>query len=118
MRITLIADAFPPMCPSAAVQIRDLSNEFRLQQHELTVILQSPEISNAWSLDDIDGVRVLRLRAPKIKDVNYLRRTFAECLMPFFYAKKHSKKSISERSVGWGRMVFPVNFSWPIYSIS
>jgi len=49
MRIALIADAFPPMRTSAAVQIRDLSKEFRLQQHELTVLLPSADIKNAWS---------------------------------------------------------------------
>ena len=96
MRIALIADAFPPMRTSAAVQIRDLSNEFRLQQHELTVILPSADIKNAWSLEEIDSVRVLRLRTPKIKDVNYLRRTFAECLMPFFMQKNILKSPLAK----------------------
>lgn len=84
MQIALIADAFPPLRTSGAVQLRDLSREFLNQGHEITVILPSAEIDHPWLLEDMGGVRVLRLRAPKIKDVNYIQRTLAEFLMPFF----------------------------------
>ena len=83
MQIALIADAFPPLRTSGAVQLRDLSREFLNQGHEITVILPSAEIEHSWLLEDINGVRVLRLRAPKTKDVGYIRRTFAELAIRF-----------------------------------
>ena len=83
MRIALIADTFPPLRTSGAVQLRDLSREFVRQGHDLTVILPSSDLREAWSVEDMDGVRVLRLKAPKTKDIGYFRRTLGELLMPF-----------------------------------
>lgn len=83
MRLALIADSFPPLRNSGAIQIMDLSREFLKKGHEITVIVPSAKISKYWLLENIDEVRVLRLRAPKIKDINYFQRTFAEFLMPF-----------------------------------
>lgn len=84
MRIAVIADTFPPLRTSGAVQLRDLSREFALQGHAVTVLLPSSGQKQPWLLEEIDGFRVLRLRTPRMKDVGYLRRTFAEFLMPFF----------------------------------
>ncbi len=96
MRVALIADAFPPLRTSGAVQLRDLSREFLNQGHEITVILPSAEINRSWLLEDAEGVRVLRLRAPKTKDVNYIRRTFAEFFMPFFMQRNLNKSSAAK----------------------
>ena len=96
MRVALIADAFPPLRTSGAVQLRDLSREFLKQGHEITVILPSAEINRSWLLEDTEGVRVLRLRAPKTKDVNYIRRTFAEFFMPFFMRRNLRKSPLAK----------------------
>lgn len=84
MRIVLIADTFPPLRNSGAVQLRDLSREFVRQGHDLTVILPSAELGQPWLLENVDGFQVLRLRAPQTKDIGYVRRTIGEFLMPFF----------------------------------
>lgn len=39
MKIALIADTFPPLRTSGAVQLRDLSREFARQGHDLTVLI-------------------------------------------------------------------------------
>lgn len=84
MRIALIADSFPPLRTSAAVQLKDLAREFAQEGHDVTVMLPAAGLKDAWVLDqDQAGFSVLRLRAPKVKDVGYLRRTLAEFLMPF-----------------------------------
>lgn len=83
MHIALIADTFPPLRSSGAVQLRDLSHEFVRQGHTLTVMLPSLGLSTPWLIEDFNGVQVLRLRAPKTKDINYVRRTINEFLMPF-----------------------------------
>jgi glycosyltransferase involved in cell wall biosynthesis len=83
MHIALIADTFPPLRSSGAVQLRGLSHEFVRQGHKLTVMLPSSGLSTPWLIEDYNGVQVLRLRAPKTKDINYVRRTINEFLMPF-----------------------------------
>ena len=83
LRIALIADTFPPLRTSGAVQLRDLSREFVRQGVDLTVMLPAPYIDGAWQLEEMDGVRVLRLKAPRTKDINYIRRTIGEFFMPF-----------------------------------
>ena len=83
MRIALVADTFPPLRTSGAVQLRDLSRELVRQGHQLTVLLPANDNAQAWRLDDWEGVRVLRLRSPKTKDVGYVRRTLSEFWMPF-----------------------------------
>lgn len=83
MRIALIADTYLPLRTSGAVQLRDLSREFVRQGHMLTVLLPSSDQRDPWVLEKIDNVQLLRLKAPRTKDVNYLRRVLAEFFMPF-----------------------------------
>ena len=83
MRIALIADTFPPLRTSGAVQLRDLSREFVSQGHALTVMLPAAGLTQPWELEQMDGVQVLRLRAPRTKDIGYVRRTIGEFMMPF-----------------------------------
>lgn len=83
MRLALIADTFPPLRTSGAVQLRDLSREFVRQGHELTVLLPAAGLDQPWQLDTYDGAQVLRLRAPETKNIGYVRRTLAELTMPF-----------------------------------
>jgi len=83
MRIALIADTFPPLRTSGAVQLRDLSREFARQGHELTVMLPAADLNQPWLLENVEGVQVLRLRAPRTKDIGYVRRTLGELFMPF-----------------------------------
>lgn len=89
MKLALIADTFPPLRNSGAVQLRDLSREFAAQGHQLTVILPSWEIKEDYLFEESDGFNVLRLRTPKTKDVNYVRRTLSELLMPFFMRSRY-----------------------------
>lgn len=83
MRIALVADVYPPLRSSGAVQLRDLSLELVKQGHAVTVLVASPELAADWAIEEYVGVRVLRLRSPKTKDIDYLRRTLGEALMPF-----------------------------------
>jgi glycosyltransferase involved in cell wall biosynthesis len=83
MRIALIADTFPPLRSSGAVQLRDLSREIARQGHSLCVMLPSHDQREPWLLEEVDGVQVLRLKAPRTKDIGHIRRTMAELVMPF-----------------------------------
>lgn len=83
MKIILIADAFPPMKTSAAVQLGDLSKELHRQGHEITVILPSFNQIPLWSLESFYGCKIIRFKTPNIKLHRYFGRALAEFLMPF-----------------------------------
>lgn len=116
MRIALVADTFPPLRTSGAVQLRDLSREFVKQGHELTVLLPCADMDRPWLLERIDGVQVLRLRAPKTKDIAYVRRTIGEFLMPFEMLRNLRKSPLC--GVRWDGVVWysPSIFLGPMAS--
>lgn len=96
MRIALIADTFPPLRSSGAVQLRDLSREFVRQGHSLCVLLPAPDQRDPWRLESLDGVEVLRLRSPRTKDIGYVRRTLAEFCMPFAMLRNFRKSPVAK----------------------
>lgn len=96
MRLALISDVFPPLRSSGAVQLRDLSRELVRQGHEVTVMVASPDLSEDYRIDALDGVQVMRLRTPKTKDVNYARRALGEFLMPFAMLRNLRKSPLAD----------------------
>jgi glycosyltransferase involved in cell wall biosynthesis len=116
MRIALIADVFPPLRSSGAVQLRDLSHEMVRQGHKLTVMIPSADLSQPWLLEDMNGVEVLRLKSPRTKDMGYVRRTLRELLMPFAMLRSLRKSPLAE--VRWDGVVWysPTIFLGPMAS--
>lgn len=116
MRIALIADTFPPFRTSGAVQLRDLSREFARQGHALTVLLPATEQPEPWLLEEFDGVQVLRLKAPRTKDIGYMRRTLAELFMPFAMLRNFRKSTLAKER--WDGVVWyaPSIFHGPLVS--
>lgn len=114
MRIALIADAYPPLRSSAAVQLRDLSREFARQGHAVSVLLPNAGQRQSWCLEVFDGVEVLRLKAPRTKDIGYVRRTLAELAMPF--AMLHSLRRSPLATERWDGVVWyaPSIFHGPL----
>ena len=80
----LVADAFPPLRTSAAVQLQDLSVEFVRLNYQLTVVLPDAQLPKTWTIENIQGIRVCRLSSPPTKDIGYIRRTINEFLSPLF----------------------------------
>ncbi len=116
MRIALIADTFPPLRTSGAVQLRDLSREFARQGHLLTVLLPSPDQQDPWVLEEIDGLQVLRLKAPSTKDIGYVRRALGELVMPFTMLRNLGKSPLARQK--WDGVVWyaPSIFHGPLVS--
>ncbi|BAL23232.1 glycosyltransferase family 4 protein [Azoarcus sp. KH32C] len=116
MRIALIADTFPPLRTSGAVQLRDLSREFARQGHRLTVMLPAADLDHDWHLEDTGGVEVLRLRAPRTKDIGYVRRTLGELVMPFAMLRNVRKSPLARER--WDGVVWyaPSIFHGPLAS--
>jgi len=114
MRIALIADTFPPLRTSGAVQLRDLSREFARQGHSLTVLLPASDLQDPWRLEEFGGVQVLRLRAPRTKDIGYVRRTLGEFVMPFAMLRQLRKSPLAHER--WDGVVWyaPSIFHGPL----
>lgn len=117
MRISLIADTFPPLRTSGAIQLRDLAREFLYQGHQLTVLLPSPDQQESWRLEHFEGVQVLRLRAPRTKNIGYARRALAELLMPFTMIWHYRKSPMANTS--WDGVVWysPSIFHGPFVNV-
>ncbi len=114
MRIALIADAYPPMRTSGAVQLRDLSLELVRQGHEVTVMIPSSELETGWTIESWNGVQIVRLKAPKTKDIDYVRRTIGEFLMPFAMLRNLRKSPLADQR--WDGVVWysPTIFLGPM----
>lgn len=114
MRVALIADVFPPLRSSGAVQLRDLSLEFVKQGCQPTVMIPSSEIDKPWVIEDMGGVQVIRLKAPRTKDINYVRRTIGEFLMPFAMRRNLRKSPLA--NIHWDGVVWysPTIFLGPL----
>lgn len=116
MRIALIADTFPPLRNSGAVQLRDLSRELVRQGHELTVLLPAAEIATDWTIEALDGAQVVRLKAPQTKDVGYVRRTLGELLMPFFMLRNLRRSPLGQQKWDGIAWYSPSIFHGPLVS--
>lgn len=114
MRIVLAGDVFPPLRSSGAVLLRDLSLELVRQGHALTVLVPAPELDQPWQLESMDGVEVLRLKAPRTKDVGLVRRALAELWMPVAMWRNLRRSPL--RSRGWDGVVWysPTIFLGPL----
>lgn len=110
----MIADAFPPLRSSGAVQLRDLSLEFARQGHDAAVLIPAPEQEDDWRIERWNGVRIARLKSPKTKDVGYVRRTIGECLMPFSMRRNLRKSPLANEQ--WDGVVWysPTIFLGPL----
>ena len=114
MHIALLADTFPPIRTSGAVQLRDLSCEFVRQGYTVTVILPTPGLSESWLIEEFDSVQVLRLKALRTKDIGYVRRTISEFLMPFIMLRNLRKSPFAD--IRWDGVVWysPTIFLGPL----
>lgn len=83
MHLALIAEHFPPVRSSCAVQMRDLATELVRQGHQVTVLVPDPSLQCGFALEDCSGVEVVRLKTLDNRRNSYAMRTAAEFLMPF-----------------------------------
>lgn len=95
MRVAIIADTFPPLRTSGAIQLRDLSREFAAQGSAVTMIVASPDIAATYELEDYGNVAVLRLKAPRTKDISYVRRTINEFVTPFVMQRNFQRSPLA-----------------------
>jgi glycosyltransferase involved in cell wall biosynthesis len=95
--IALIADAYPPMRSSAAIQLKDLSIEFAKQGYRLTMILPDSEIKNAFEIADVDGIQVCRLKTLRMKEISLFFRATNEALSPLLMILRFRKSPLAKQ---------------------
>jgi len=117
MRVVIIADTFPPLRTSGAVQIRDLTREFAAQGHEPTVIVPSSGLDVPWKVESVNGAMVLRCRTPGTKDIGYVRRTINEMRLPYVLLRALRESELSRAR--WDGVVWyaPSIFLGPIVRV-
>src|SRR5450830_1810 len=117
MHIALIADAYPPLRSSGAVQLRDLAQEFVRQGRRVTVLVPAMNLEQPWTLELAEGVQVLRLSAFNTKDTGYVWRTVSEMLLSLMILRGLDKSPL--RTVKWDALVWysPTIFLGPLIGI-
>jgi len=105
MNLVLVADAFPPMKTSGAVQMRDLVSELASKGHQLTVLLPDSTIEGNWEREEYSyNVTLLRLRALPTKDIHYLWRAIGEQLLSFFMYQNLKRSPF--RDATWDALIW------------
>src|SRR5260221_13589252 len=117
MRVAFIADTFPPLRISGAVQMRDLVLEFARQGHSATVIVPDQTLNESWRIDRTNGTTVLRCRTPPTKDIGYVRRTINEMRLP--HALLRAVRASDLRREQWDGLVWysPTIFLAPVVRV-
>lgn len=94
MRVLLVADTYVPARISGALQMRDLAIELARRGHHPVVLTPVTGPGPKVRLEQIDGVDVLRVRAPRTKDVPLIKRAIAEILLPWILLRGLSASSL------------------------
>ena len=98
MKLLLVSIHYPPLKSSCAIQMRDLAEQFLSEGHIPTVIVPDENIQTQWRKEELNGVNVYRLYAPKIIDISFLRRAINETLLSFYMIKAFKKTDIDLNS--------------------
>src|SRR3954451_5485666 len=110
LQIALISTDYPPLRTSAAVQLRDIAQQFAALGHRPVVIVPSINSADPWTVDRVEAVDVLRLAAPPTRASTHLRRALAEMWLPFAMMRKLRNSPL--HSTKWDLIVW---YSPPIF---
>src|SRR3954464_6563029 len=108
--IALISTDYPPLRTSAAVQLRDLAQQFVALGHRPVVIVPSPMSDQPWVVERLEGIEVLRVAAPPTRAQTFFRRAIAEMWLPFAMLRNVRKSPF--RFAKWDLLVW---YSPPIF---
>jgi glycosyltransferase involved in cell wall biosynthesis len=110
LKIALISTDYPPLRTSAAVQLRDLAQQFKAIGHEPVVIVPALTSREPWTVEPLLGVDVMRVAAPPTRAATHFRRALAEMWLPFAMLRNLRKSPLA--SSGWDLIVW---YSPPIF---
>ena len=67
MIFAIVADTYPPMKSSGAIQLRDLSEEFTKQGFEIYMLIADYSLSKPWEIEAANNVTIIRLKTFKTR---------------------------------------------------
>ena len=83
LKIFLVVVYYLPSTKSSAKLIHDLALEFKDRGHDVTVITPSESIQADSEIDNIEGIKVLRVKTGKIDGASKIPRTINELLLSY-----------------------------------
>ena len=111
LKIAMISTDYPPLRTSAAVQLRDLSQQFAALGHQPVMIVPASLVSQKpWTVETHGDIEVLRLAAPPTRGPSLIRRGLAEMWLPFAMLRNMRKSPFA--STKWDLIVW---YSPPIF---
>ncbi|MEO8726246.1 MAG: glycosyltransferase family 4 protein [Acidobacteriaceae bacterium] len=81
MRILLIVDSYLPEPKATGPLFQSLSHELARRGHEVTVLTVTNQTGADCSIAEESGIRVIRVRGPKLKGIPLARRAINEFLL-------------------------------------
>lgn len=92
MKILIIVDDYLPKSTKVAGKMmHELALEFLHSGLVVTVVTPDPDLKESYALDDLDGIKVLRFRSGRIKNVSKPIRLINEILLSFRAVKALSQ---------------------------
>lgn len=96
MNLILIADIYAPATISAAQQLRDFAEGMAARPDDTVVVLVPAIDAKLPAYEAIGNLHMIRAACLKTKDVGYLRRVFAELLLPVFLYRALRKSPVAK----------------------
>ncbi len=115
MRLVLVTDAFPPMRSSGAVQVRDFARKLGEIGHEVSVVAPSPDLEVDLKVEELFGVKVIRVKVLPIRNIGYVHRTISEMMMPLFVIWRLYEASFASGRLGRCCVLCSFFVSWSHY---
>lgn len=99
MKILIIADVYPPEVSSAASLIQELAGGLAAKGDEVFVVTTHPKhyladknlAGKYGEFTDEGGIKVIRVKTPPLKKVNFIIRGLSQLLLPFLVFRKVKK---------------------------
>ncbi|TGK83448.1 glycosyltransferase WbuB [Leptospira montravelensis] len=84
MKVLIIVDDYlPKSIKVAGKMMHELALEFLHLGHVVTVVTPDPDLKDSYILDELDGIKILRFRSGRIKNVSKPIRLINEILLSF-----------------------------------
>lgn len=93
MKILIVSDSYPPEIRSASHLMKELAEELRDRNHDVTILTCYPRYNladhgNVHRLDQVeneDGVRIIRVHTPAHHKVNFIVRGLSQLALPYIF---------------------------------
>ncbi len=84
MKLLLVVDDYlPRSIKVAARMMHDLALELKSQGHQVSVCTPDDSLNESYTIDDFEGIQVLRFKSGSIKNVSKVKRAINETLLSF-----------------------------------